>query len=163
MKNVSVKKQITLKDMEALTEKLKTSFKKPQVLLLEGPPGAGKTTFVRFLLKQINKKSSESLPGSGSGEAASPAFSVQHSYETALGCIRHIDLYRLKNDADLESTGFWDIFSEPEKTYLIIMEWANRLNSSCLPPGWNYMKMVFSFTESKDTRDIRICRLDFPV
>ena len=155
MKRVNIKQDIPLRNLNIFAEELKKLFKKPQVLLLCGPLGAGKTTLARLLLKKEGTNNlEESL--SGGEQVVSPAFAVHHSYLTAFGVIEHIDLYRLKNDEDLESTGFWDIFSEPEKKYLIIIEWGNRLNLKCLPPRWNYIKVTFSFGTQKDTRGIKM-------
>ena len=88
----------------------------------------------------------------------SPAFSIQHVYGSDYGDIHHLDLYRLKDSEDLESTGFWDIFADGEKTYLVIIEWADRLNLDCLPLAWNYIKLRFLFGKNQGTRNIEIWR-----
>ncbi len=158
----SFKKNLNLEDMRGFARELGTLLKKPQVLLLEGPLGVGKTTFVRLLFDFLaeddrgTEKEGDGKGLQGGGQVVSPAFSVHHSYSTSFGVIQHIDLYRLKNDEDLESTGFWDVFSEPEKKNLIIIEWANLLNPCSLPPIWNYIRLILSFGEYKETRHVQL-------
>ena len=148
------KKGLTLKDMALFSKELKTFFKQPQLLLLNGPVGAGKTTFTRLLLQNPP-------PSADSGELKetenlihSPAFSVQNKYIEGQKNVWHIDLYRIKNDEDLESTGFWDIFSTKKPAFLVIIEWANRLNSKNLPLGWHFITVNIEFGKSQNTRDI---------
>lgn len=94
------------------------------VLLLSGPMGAGKTQMVRFLAEILNAK-----------EVASPSFAIHHQYQTDRGGMDHLDLFRLEDEDDLESTGFWDLFSRPQG--LIVIEWADRLDTKWLPHNWN--------------------------
>ncbi len=152
MKPICIKKKLHLQDMSVFSKELRSLFKKPQILLLEGPPGVGKTTLTHFLLnKDMSLKNVWK-----EDQVSSPAFSIHNHYITDYGFVRHIDLYRIKDDDDLESTGFWDIFSEPENTYLIIIEWANRLNSSSFPVGWHYIKVAFTFNTQADTRHVLV-------
>ena len=146
-------KTVSLKELEVFTEELQALFKKPQVLLLKGPLGVGKTTLVKALLRKNNNRYFNTQ---GTDIVSSPTFAVQHVYPSALGEIYHLDLYRLKNDEDLESTGFWDIFAEPKKKYLIIIEWADRLNPSCFSPMWNYLNVTLSFKQQNDIRNINV-------
>lgn len=94
-----------------------------EILLLEGDVGAGKTQLVRFLLAEL-----------GSLETYSPTFAIHHRYMTSRGGVDHVDIYRLTDEDDLESTGFWELFSAKEG--LIIIEWADRLNWDVLPRDW---------------------------
>ncbi|MDE0119041.1 MAG: tRNA (adenosine(37)-N6)-threonylcarbamoyltransferase complex ATPase subunit type 1 TsaE [Bdellovibrionales bacterium] len=158
MKSICIEKKLRLQDMNVFSKELRSLFKTPQVLLLEGPPGVGKTTLTHFLLNE-----DMSLKNRGKEDkVSSPAFSIQNHYITDYGFVRHIDLYRIKDDDDLESTGFWDIFSEPENTYLIIIEWANRLNSFCFPVGWHYIKVAFTFNSQQDTRNVFVTSGNLP-
>ena len=84
---------------------------------------------------------------------SSPAFTIQHYYPAPIEAY-HIDLYRLKTDEDLESTGFWDTFADTQK--LILIEWACRLNKKLLPKNWNYLQLHFDFGENNNQRNIQI-------
>jgi tRNA threonylcarbamoyl adenosine modification protein YjeE len=72
-------------------------------VILEGAMGAGKSTFARLLLKNL---------GIDQPAEGSPTFAIAHEY-TARGVeVIHMDLYRLKSEAELEEAGiptyFWD-------------------------------------------------------
>jgi tRNA threonylcarbamoyladenosine biosynthesis protein TsaE len=99
-------------------------LKRPCVVLLSGDLGAGKTQLVKWFLED-----------QGVGDAASPTFAIHQEYiSTKSGVIDHVDLYRLKSDADLESSGFWDLLTQPAG--LLFVEWADRLPDSVWPPAW---------------------------
>ena len=88
------------------------------VLLLIGPVGSGKTTLVSILGK-----------ARGFSEMASPTFAIHHRYGSGHSKdFDHVDLYRLKDEDDLESTGFWDLFAVEQG--LIIVEWGNLLSEA---------------------------------
>ena len=82
--------------------------------------GAGKTQFARWILKEL-----------GSTEAASPTFAIHHRYTTKFLDVDHFDLYRVRSDDDLESTGFWDILAASDN--LVIVEWSDRLPREAYP------------------------------
>lgn len=94
-----------------------------EIILLTGDLGAGKTFFVTELL--------HSRGGLG---GASPSFAIHNHYETPQGDFEHVDLYRLKNLEDLESTGFWDLFAQDKA--IIAVEWANKLSRTDFPTNW---------------------------
>ena len=75
---------------------------------------------------------------------------LQNKKERSKSIIHHVDLYRLKDDEDLESTGFWDVFSNKED--LVIIEWADRLNQKSLPPNWHYIQVKISFVPNQSDR-----------
>ncbi len=118
------------------------SLAQREVLLLKGLVGVGKTQFVRFLVEELGAK-----------EACSPSFAIHNSYLVSNGHVDHIDLYRLEDEEDLESTGFWDLFTQQKG--LIIVEWAERLNESFLPPGWRIRSIELSFSPQERESQIR--------
>jgi tRNA threonylcarbamoyladenosine biosynthesis protein TsaE len=118
----------SLDEMKRFAANMALQLTPKQLLLLEGPMGAGKTQFVRFLV--------EALRGQ---KVSSPTFAIHNQYESARGSIDHVDLYRIESESELEATGFWDLFAKPEG--LIIVEWSDRLDSSIWPPNWRRLRL----------------------
>lgn len=83
-------------------------------ILLEGPLGAGKTTFARSLLLGL---------GVIQPPEGSPTFAIAHEYESEKGGVVHIDFYRLKSEAEIEEAGisayYW------ERKLIVIAEWLS--------------------------------------
>lgn len=113
----------------------------PGIILLQGPLGAGKTALVRQFAKQL-----------GCEEAASPSFAIHHQYLSPKGTIQHFDLYRLENEDELESSGFWDVITD-SKSWIVI-EWPERLSLEQLPLNRKVLKIEIVNRES--TRDYRL-------
>lgn len=84
------------------------------VITLQGPLGAGKTSVARGLLAALG------LPG----EAPSPSFAIVQPYappETRLP-VTHVDLYRIENPAEMDELGLDDAKLDS----LLVIEWPER-------------------------------------
>ena len=85
-----------------------------RVLALHGEMGAGKTTFAQAFCRAMGV----------SDNISSPTFSIINQYATAGGkIIYHIDLYRLKNEEEVFSSGVEDCLLSGN-TWLV--EWPER-------------------------------------
>lgn len=82
-------------------------------IALEGDLGAGKTTFVRHLLRALGVE----------GRIKSPTYAVVEPYELAGGPVWHFDFYRFDDPREWEDAGFRDIFAGPG---LKIAEWPRK-------------------------------------
>lgn len=88
---------------------------KNSILFLEGEMGAGKSTFARVLLSQLVE---------GFSSQGSPTFPLVQNYQSRAGySIYHIDLYRLKNEGELEDSGI--LHQIEELTSLAMVEWPD--------------------------------------
>ncbi|OQW37164.1 MAG: hypothetical protein A4E20_05765 [Nitrospira sp. SG-bin2] len=83
------------------------------MLALIGALGAGKTAMVRGIAAGL---------GVPPDSVSSPTFVLVHEYRARLPLI-HIDLYRLRTDADIESIGLSDYFTDRT---VVAIEWADR-------------------------------------
>lgn len=79
-------------------------------IALRGPLGAGKTTFVRHLLRALGV----------SGRVKSPTYAVLEPYEVNGLAISHFDFYRLTDPREWLDAGFRDVFAAPG---LKLAEW----------------------------------------
>jgi tRNA threonylcarbamoyladenosine biosynthesis protein TsaE len=130
-------------DLEPIALQLITLFKERTLLLLERPVGAGKTELVKVLAHFL-----------GISEIASPSFAIRHHYHSGEISMDHVDLYRLENEDDLESTGFWDLFGA--KKGLVVIEWSDRLNPELLPLNWSKIKVQIEKLAGPNDRQITV-------
>ena len=80
---------------------------------LEGPLGAGKTTFVRHLLHALGVQ----------GRVKSPTYAVVEPYEIGDLRIGHFDFYRFDDPHEWEDAGLREVFGAAG---LKLVEWASK-------------------------------------
>ena len=90
------------------------------VIELDGTLGAGKTTFVRHLLRALGV----------TGHVKSPTYAVLEPYSLPDLDIWHFDFYRFDDPQEFEDAGFRDVFAGPG---LKLIEWPERA-AGLLPP-----------------------------
>ncbi|MES2057576.1 MAG: tRNA (adenosine(37)-N6)-threonylcarbamoyltransferase complex ATPase subunit type 1 TsaE [Pseudomonadota bacterium] len=95
-------------------ERLAELVQPGDVITLEGPLGAGKTSIARGLLAALGL----------AGEAPSPSFAIVQPYappEVRMPVL-HVDLYRIDDPNEMEELGLDDAASDS----LLIVEWPER-------------------------------------
>ena len=86
---------------------------KNSTIALFGDLGAGKTTFVRHLLRALGV----------AGTIKSPSYSVMEVYELPAMRASHFDFYRFNDPQEWEDAGFRDVFADPG---LKLVEWPDK-------------------------------------
>ena len=90
---------------------------------LHGPLGAGKTTFVRHLLRALGVK----------GRIKSPTYAVLEPYEIDGLAISHFDFYRFSDPREWADAGFRELFAAPG---LKLAEWPDNAAPQLPLPDW---------------------------
>ena len=94
-------------------------------IALEGELGAGKTQFVRGLLRGL---------GGDPRAVSSPTYVLLHIYDSAADDadrqrlpLFHLDAYRVGGEEELEAIGFAELL---EQGGVVVVEWASRVSRS---------------------------------
>jgi tRNA threonylcarbamoyladenosine biosynthesis protein TsaE len=109
-------------DTIAVGRKLAGLLKPPQLLLLRGDLGTGKTTLVKGI--------AQALDAAEPDEVTSPTFTLIHEYDgTRDGKpikLYHLDVYRLEGERQLETLGLDELLT-PDA--LVLVEWGEKFKS----------------------------------
>jgi len=109
-------------DTLALAKQIGTQLSGGEILLLDGPLGAGKTIFVKGLASAL---------GIDPEEITSPSFTLVNPYAGRFQLF-HIDLYRLDEGAAAAHAVDLEELLTDERA-VVVIEWAERLGNYPLP------------------------------
>ena len=102
--------------------KLANLLAPPQLLILRGDLGTGKTTLVKGI--------AQALDAAEADEVTSPTFTLIHEYDgTRNGKpikLFHLDVYRLEGERQLESLGIEELLTDDA---LVLVEWGEKFKS----------------------------------
>lgn len=112
---------------EALGARLAALARPGDVILLQGPIGAGKSSLARAVIR-ARLGQEEEVP--------SPTFTLVQVYEADGVEIWHADLYRLSHPDEVWELGLDDAFS----TAICLVEWPDRLGAH-VPPDALHLKL----------------------
>ena len=135
------------KQTEELALKFLNKLKPGNKVFLYGEMGVGKTTFVRYLINGLQKKNKLIVT-----EVISPTFNLLSEYSINNLTIKHYDLYRLKNEMELDSLGLF----EEEPDTITLVEWPEIIKRDLK----NLVKLYFSYENDYQKRFVQIKGLD---
>ena len=134
---------------ESSTAKFARKFSKVlkvgDVVLLHGEIGAGKTTFIRYLINSLEKKNKVKL-----GEITSPTFSILNEYEIKNITIRHYDLFRIKDSSEIKNIGIYENIHD----FITFIEWPDKIEKK-IKKKYN---LYFKYNSKLNMRSIEVSK-----
>lgn len=107
----------SVEQTEQIAADLAQTFKGGECVALYGDLGAGKTQFVRGIVKGL---------GGEPRSVSSPTFVLLNVYESGRLKVFHLDAYRVTGPEDFESIGFSELL---EQGGVVLVEWAERIEA----------------------------------
>lgn len=98
----------------ALAAALRDDASLPRFVALYGDLGVGKTAFVRGFASEI----------APAARVKSPTFALVHEYPAGPVSVFHFDMYRITDDDELYSIGFYDYF---RRAGYMLVEWSENI------------------------------------
>ena len=140
----SSKIDITLeKDTQLISEKFSSYLSKGDIIFLYGEIGVGKTTFIKYLINNLQLKSDIRLT-----EVPSPTFNLVHQYQIKDLTIQHYDLYRLKDEKEIKNIGLFENYED----CITFIEWPEIISKK----PKNKIELIFNYEENLNKRSLLI-------
>ena len=130
-------------DTAKIAKKVSKLIKVGDVLFFYGDIGVGKTTFIKYLINNLQKINRSKLT-----EVTSPTFSIVNEYNLGNTRILHYDLYRIKDKKELKNIGLLENY----KDALLLIEWPELISKK----PKNLIKFFFSYEMNFKKRSIVI-------
>ena len=140
--NGSSIKVSNLKVLKNLACKIANKIKSGETILLYGQLGVGKTTFARFFINHLQKKTNSKIT-----EVPSPTFTVMYEYLANQKLIQHYDFYRVKNYKELNNIGIFE-----DTGVITLVEWPEKIK---FKPK-NRIELKFKYSKKFENRNIKI-------
>ena len=117
----------------------------PSFVALEGDLGVGKTAFVRGFVSVV-------VPGAA---VRSPTFALVNEYKNkdTARVVYHFDVYRIVDEDDLYSTGFYDYIDKG----ICLVEWSENIRYA-FPKSYLTVRIEKNDPENAESRLITVFR-----
>lgn len=106
-----------IKQTKKLAKYFSKLLKGGEVILLNGDLGAGKTTFVKFVLRAMGIKDN----------ITSPTFTLMNMYKSKKFDIFHFDMYRLGGSDEAIELGFDEYLCDENLNNIVFVEWSENV------------------------------------
>lgn len=115
-----------LEDLETVASEVLANANS-KYILFSGEMGAGKTTLIKELVKQLGSKN----------KVSSPTFSLVNEYEGEKNDIYHFDFYRIEDESEAYDMGFEDYLDD---LHFVFIEWPEKI-SNLWPEHYSFIKL----------------------
>tara|TARA_Y100001970_G_C13782600_1_gene626153 strand:+ start:227 stop:682 length:456 start_codon:yes stop_codon:yes gene_type:complete len=149
---IAIKNSLIDISSEETTKELAKNFsnylKGGEVIFLYGEMGVGKTTFVKYLINQFQKKKRLKTT-----EVTSPTFNLLNEYEADDLIIKHYDLFRLKDKSEFKNLDLFDI----NQNTITLIEWPELISKGDFEKT---IDLIFNYENELNNRSVKIDGLD---
>ncbi len=130
-------------DTAKIAKGISKKIKKGDILFFFGEIGVGKTTFIKYLINNLQQASKVNLT-----EVPSPTFNLLHEYKIKKLLIEHYDLFRIEKKIDIKNLGILENCS----TILTLVEWPEKI----IKKPKKRIELLFKYKSKSDKRILKI-------
>tara|TARA_B100001063_G_scaffold127186_1_gene118852 strand:+ start:682 stop:1122 length:441 start_codon:yes stop_codon:yes gene_type:complete len=131
------------KKLEEFSKNLSSEMNIGDIFFLYGEMGVGKTTFLKYLINELQLRSRLELT-----EVTSPTFNIMNEYKINDLIIKHYDLYRIKSSRELINLNLFDSSSN----CILFIEWPQIINQK---PN-SVIELYFEYEDNYKKRFIKL-------
>ena len=128
---------------EELALKIRKKLKVGSIVFLYGEMGVGKTTFIKYLINNLQKENKLKQT-----EVTSPTFNLLNEYQINQIKISHYDLFRLKTDEELKNLGIF----EDSLNAITLVEWPQLIKEK----PKNLIELIFKYEDDHKKRSVQV-------
>jgi len=130
-------------DTAKIAKGISKKIKKGDILFFFGEIGVGKTTFIKYLINNLQQASKVNLT-----EVPSPTFNLLHEYKIKKLLIEHYDLFRIEKKIDIKNLGILENCS----SILTLVEWPEKI----IKKPKKRIELLFKYKSKSDKRILKI-------
>tara|TARA_B100001173_G_scaffold46923_1_gene37617 strand:+ start:140 stop:619 length:480 start_codon:yes stop_codon:yes gene_type:complete len=131
------------KNTESISKKFSNLIKKGDIIFFYGEIGVGKTTFIKYLINNLQSKKKFKQT-----EIPSPTFNIVNEYKIDEITINHYDLFKIKDPKELFNIGIFEDNSEK----ITLIEWPEII----FDKTEKIIKLYFTYEDDFKRRSLEI-------
>ena len=131
------------KNTESISKKFSNLIKKGDIIFFYGEIGVGKTTFIKYLINNLQSKKKFKQT-----EIPSPTFNIVNEYKIDEITINHYDLFKIKDPNELFNIGIFEDNSEK----ITLVEWPEII----FDKTEKIIKLYFTYEDDFKRRSLEI-------
>ena len=130
-------------DTAKIAKEVSKKIEKGDILFFFGEIGVGKTTFIKYLINNLQKINKVKLT-----EVPSPTFNLLNEYKVKNLLIEHYDLFRIEKKIDIKNLGILENCS----SILTLIEWPEKISKR----PKKRIELLFKYKSKSDKRILKI-------
>ena len=131
------------KNTESISKRFSNLIRKGDIIYFYGEVGVGKTTFIKYLINNLQSKKKLKQT-----EITSPTFNIVNEYKIDEITINHYDLFKIKDPKDLFNIGIFEDSSEK----VTLVEWPEKI----FDKPEKIIKLYFTYEDDFRRRNLEI-------